>query len=142
MCRPYSFLISKDGGVQPVPIAPDAAVAPGLPRSIRNLYTLLHNEVVCAVAISNPVRHIYTGGKVMYIHVHCILIDEHACVHVCTRCTMSCTCTCICTCILYMPVLCMSLCVLMVLESIILSGYIYIQCIHVYIHVGYIFLRA
>lgn len=62
--RPYSFLVSKDG-VQPVPIAPDAAIAPGLPRSIRNLYTLLHNEVVCAVAISNPVRHIYTGGKVM-----------------------------------------------------------------------------
>ena len=67
--RPYSFLISKEGGVQPVPIAPDAAVAPGLPRSIRNLYTLLHNEVVCAVAISNPVRHIYTGGKVcMYMY--------------------------------------------------------------------------
>ena len=36
----------------------------GLPRNIRNLFTLLHNEVVCAVAISNPVRHIYTGGKV------------------------------------------------------------------------------
>ena len=64
LLRPYSFLISKEGTVQPVPIAPDAAVAPGLPRSIRNLYTLLHNEVVCAVAISNPVRHIYTGGKV------------------------------------------------------------------------------
>ena len=62
--RPYSFLITKEGGVQPVPIAADAAVAPGLPRSIRTLYTLLHNEVVCAVAISNPVRHIYTGGKV------------------------------------------------------------------------------
>ncbi|CAI8023885.1 Transducin-like enhancer protein 4 [Geodia barretti] len=61
--QPYSFLITKEGGVQPVPIAADAAVAPGLPRSIRTLYTLLHNEVVCAVAISNPVRHIYTGGK-------------------------------------------------------------------------------
>ena len=36
----------------------------GLPRNIRNLYTLLHNDVLCAVAISNPVRHIYTGGKV------------------------------------------------------------------------------
>ena len=47
-----------------MPIAADAAVAPGLPRSIRTLYTLLHNELVCAVAISNPVRHIYTGGKV------------------------------------------------------------------------------
>ena len=62
--RPYSFLITKEGGIQPVPIAADAAVDPGLPRSIRTLYTLLHNEVVCAVAISYPVRHIYTGGKV------------------------------------------------------------------------------
>ena len=63
--RSYSFVIGKDGSMQAVSISPDATVGPGLPRSIRNLYTLLHNEVVCAVAISNPVRHIYTGGKVI-----------------------------------------------------------------------------
>lgn len=60
----YSLRVGPDGVSQPVDFPPDAATAAGLPRSIRSIYTLLHNEVVCAVAISNPVRHIYTGGKV------------------------------------------------------------------------------
>ena len=45
-------------------IFPDTTVGPGLPLGIHNLDTLPHNEIVCAVAISNPVRHIYTGGMV------------------------------------------------------------------------------
>ena len=60
----YSIRIGPDGQSQPVEFPPDASTAPGLPRSIRSICSLLHNEVVCAVAISNPVRHIYTGGKV------------------------------------------------------------------------------
>ena len=60
----YSVRIGADGQVQPVNFPIDAVSAPGLPRNIRNMCTLLHNEVVCAVAISNPVRHVYTGGKV------------------------------------------------------------------------------
>ena len=56
--------IDSEGHVQPVEIPADAATAPGLPRNIRSICSLLHNEVVCAVAISNPVRHIFTGGKV------------------------------------------------------------------------------
>lgn len=56
--------IGSDGHVQPVDFPADAVTASGLPRSVRSVCTLLHNEVVCAVAISNPVQHIYTGGKV------------------------------------------------------------------------------
>ena len=62
----YSVRIGSDGQVQPVEFPTDAVTASGLPRGIRSICTLLHNEVVCAVAISNPVRHIYTGGKVLY----------------------------------------------------------------------------
>ena len=63
--RPYSVHIGSDGQVQPVNFPVDAISAPDLPRSIRNYCTLSHNEVVCAVAISDPVKHIYTGGKVV-----------------------------------------------------------------------------
>ena len=59
----YSVRVGADGQVQPVNFPVDAIAAPGLPKNIRSVCTLLHNEVVCAVAISNPVRHIYTGGK-------------------------------------------------------------------------------
>lgn len=61
--HPYSFRIGPDGQIQPVQMTQDALAIPGLPRNIRSLYSLQHNEVVCAVSISNPVRHIYTGGK-------------------------------------------------------------------------------
>ena len=64
--RSYSVHIGTDGQVQPVNFPRDAISAPDIPRSIGNVCTLSHNEVVCAVAISNPVRHIYTGGKVSY----------------------------------------------------------------------------
>jgi groucho len=59
----YSFHVSSDGSVQPAPFPPDALTAPGVPRQVKLLSSLLHGEVVCAVTISNPTRHVYTGGK-------------------------------------------------------------------------------
>ena len=50
--------------MQPVPFPPDALAGPGIPRHARQINTLNHGEVVCAVTISNPCRHVYTGGKV------------------------------------------------------------------------------
>ncbi|NXG60570.1 TLE2 protein, partial [Hemiprocne comata] len=59
----YSFHISADGQMQPVPFPPDALIGSGIPRHARQLHTLTHGEVVCAVTISNSTRHVYTGGK-------------------------------------------------------------------------------
>lgn len=61
--RAYSFHVAADGQMQPVPFPPDALVGPGIPRHARQINTLNHGEVVCAVTISNPTRHVYTGGK-------------------------------------------------------------------------------
>jgi len=60
----YSFHVSADGQMQPVPFPPDALIGPGIPRHARQMSTLGHGEVVCAVTISQPCRHVYTGGKV------------------------------------------------------------------------------
>lgn len=49
--------------MQPVPFPPDSLIGPGIPRHARQINTLGHGEVVCAVTISNPTRHVYTGGK-------------------------------------------------------------------------------
>ncbi|TWW75750.1 Transducin-like enhancer protein 3-B [Takifugu flavidus] len=59
----YSFHVSADGQMQPVPFPPDALIGPRIPRHARQINTLSHGEVVCAVTISNPTRHVYTGGK-------------------------------------------------------------------------------
>ncbi|XP_069891916.1 transducin-like enhancer protein 1 isoform X9 [Dipodomys merriami] len=59
----YSFHVSAEGQMQPVPFPPDALIGPGIPRHARQINTLNHGEVVCAVTISNPTRHVYTGGK-------------------------------------------------------------------------------
>ncbi|XP_040177811.1 transducin-like enhancer protein 1 isoform X5 [Rana temporaria] len=59
----YSFHVSADGQMQPVPFPPDALIGSGIPRHARQLHTLNHGEVVCAVTISNSTRHVYTGGK-------------------------------------------------------------------------------
>lgn len=61
--RAYSFHVSADGKMQPVPFPPDALVGPGIPRHARQINTLTHGEVVCAVTISNPTKFVYTGGK-------------------------------------------------------------------------------
>uniref|UniRef100_A0A0C9RFM7 Gro_2 protein n=1 Tax=Fopius arisanus TaxID=64838 RepID=A0A0C9RFM7_9HYME len=59
----YSFHMNGEGQLQPVPFPTDALVAPGIPRHARQMNTLTHGEVVCAVTISNPTKYVYTGGK-------------------------------------------------------------------------------
>uniref|UniRef100_H2YVU1 Groucho/TLE N-terminal Q-rich domain-containing protein n=1 Tax=Ciona savignyi TaxID=51511 RepID=H2YVU1_CIOSA len=61
--RGVSFHVSGEGQPQPVQFPADALVGPGIPRGARPLMSLLHGEVVCAVTVSNPTRHVYTGGK-------------------------------------------------------------------------------
>lgn len=61
--RTYSFHVSADGSVQPAAFPPDALSSPGVPRQVKLINSLAHGEVVCAVTISNPTRHVYTGGK-------------------------------------------------------------------------------
>ncbi|XP_047489150.1 protein groucho-like [Penaeus chinensis] len=59
----YSFHVSGEGQLAPVPFPSDALLAPGIPRHARQINTLHHGEVVCAVTISNPTKYVYTGGK-------------------------------------------------------------------------------
>lgn len=61
--RAYSFHMNGEGILQPVPFPPDALTGPGIPRQARQINTLTHGEVVCAVTISNPTKYVYTGGK-------------------------------------------------------------------------------
>ncbi|XP_023310026.1 protein groucho isoform X2 [Anoplophora glabripennis] len=59
----YSFHMNGEGQLQPVPFPTDALIGPGIPRHARQINTLSHGEVVCAVTISNPTKYVYTGGK-------------------------------------------------------------------------------
>ncbi|XP_025162370.1 protein groucho isoform X8 [Harpegnathos saltator] len=59
----YSFHMNGEGQLQPVPFPTDALIGPGIPRHARQINTLTHGEVVCAVTISNPTKYVYTGGK-------------------------------------------------------------------------------
>lgn len=59
----YSFYVSGDGQMQAVPFPPDALIGSNIPRHARQINQLNHGEVVCAVTISHPTRHVYTGGK-------------------------------------------------------------------------------
>ncbi|XP_011188262.1 protein groucho isoform X2 [Zeugodacus cucurbitae] len=59
----YSFHMNGEGSLQPVPFPSDALVGVGIPRHARQINTLSHGEVVCAVTISNPTKYVYTGGK-------------------------------------------------------------------------------
>ncbi|XP_066944748.1 transducin-like enhancer protein 3 isoform X3 [Macrobrachium rosenbergii] len=61
--RAYSFHVNGEGQLAPVPFPSDALLAPGIPRHARQINTLHHGEVVCAVTISNPTKYVYTGGK-------------------------------------------------------------------------------
>ena len=62
--RGYSLHISAEGEPpQTVQFPPDALKGPGIPRTARSILSLEHGEVVCAVTISNPTRHVYTGGR-------------------------------------------------------------------------------
>lgn len=59
----YSLHSIGDGPPQPVHMPQDVLSGPGIPHAARPFNTLNHGEVVCAVTISNPTRHVYTGGK-------------------------------------------------------------------------------
>lgn len=59
----YAFQVGPDGTTLPAQTPPDALLVPGIPRRAAQLETLPHGEVVCAVTISNPTKHVYTGGK-------------------------------------------------------------------------------
>ncbi|XP_076749093.1 protein groucho isoform X1 [Xylocopa sonorina] len=59
----YSFHVTSEGQMQPVPFPHDALIGQGIPRHARQINTLTHGEVVCAVTISNPTKYVYTGGK-------------------------------------------------------------------------------
>lgn len=49
--------------MQPANFPLDALMGSGIPRHARQINTLSHGEVVCAVTISNPTKYVYTGGK-------------------------------------------------------------------------------
>lgn len=59
----YSVHSTGDGPPTAVHMPQDALTGPGIPHQARAFNTLMHGEVVCAVTISNPTRHVYTGGK-------------------------------------------------------------------------------
>lgn len=60
----YAFHVIDEGrSPQPVQFPADALTSPGIPTGLRQAMILNHGEVVCAVTVSNPTRHIYTGGK-------------------------------------------------------------------------------
>ncbi|KAI0982059.1 hypothetical protein GJ496_002121 [Pomphorhynchus laevis] len=62
--RPYTFHITPEIGMQPVPYPmPDSPPSPSIPRLARPIHTLTHGDVVCAVTISYSQRHVFTGGK-------------------------------------------------------------------------------
>eukprot|EP00123_Amoebidium_parasiticum_P018344 comp24176_c0_seq1/m.44205 comp24176_c0_seq1/g.44205 ORF comp24176_c0_seq1/g.44205 comp24176_c0_seq1/m.44205 type:complete len:655 (-) comp24176_c0_seq1:337-2301(-) len=48
---------------QPFVFPPETQAGPDLPKQIRPMTTLAHNEVVCAVALSHNVKLAFTGGK-------------------------------------------------------------------------------
>ncbi|CAK8676937.1 unnamed protein product [Clavelina lepadiformis] len=59
-----SYHVSAEGQPpQTVQFPADALIGPGIPRAARPILSLLHGEVVCAVTVSNPTQHVYTGGK-------------------------------------------------------------------------------
>jgi len=59
----YSFHVGAGSELQPVSFPPDALSSPGIPRMARQINSLAHGEVVCAVTMSNPTKYVYTGGK-------------------------------------------------------------------------------
>ncbi|KAK2102352.1 Transducin-like enhancer protein 1 [Saguinus oedipus] len=59
--RPASTASSRS--VAACPFYPDAFIRPEIPRHARQINTLNHRDVVCAVTISNHMRQVYKGGK-------------------------------------------------------------------------------
>jgi type II secretory pathway pseudopilin PulG len=64
MNQAYSFFTTTDSQgnpiTTPVNMTPEALTGSNIPTSARELATLMHGEVVCAVTISEPSKRIYT----------------------------------------------------------------------------------
>lgn len=63
LSEPYSIQLDPEGQPKFIPCSPRALADPAVPKKAREVFSLDHGEVVCAVALSNPTRNIYTGGK-------------------------------------------------------------------------------
>lgn len=61
--EPYSIQLDHEGKPVFIPCSPKALADSAVPKKAREVFSLDHGEVVCAVALSNPTRNIYTGGK-------------------------------------------------------------------------------
>ena len=67
MNQAYSYFTTADSQgnpvTTPVNMTPEALTGPNIPTSARELATLMHGEVVCAVTISEPSKRIYTVNE-------------------------------------------------------------------------------
>lgn len=63
LSEPYTIHLDPDGRPKYIPCSPGALADPAVPKKAREVFSLDHGEVVCAVALSNPTRNVYTGGK-------------------------------------------------------------------------------
>ena len=61
--RGYSLHITEGQPPQPVQFSPASMAGPGILKAAKPIFAFEHGEVVCALAISNPTKHVYTGGK-------------------------------------------------------------------------------
>lgn len=63
--EPSSIQVDHEGRTRCIPCSPRALADPEIPKRAREIFTLDHGEVVCAVALSQPgFKNIYyTGGK-------------------------------------------------------------------------------
>ncbi|ESN94821.1 hypothetical protein HELRODRAFT_87650, partial [Helobdella robusta] len=59
----YAFQVVGPKTLQPIWFHPDMLGGPGIPQEIKPLGILPQGEVVCAIALSNPVQNVFTGGK-------------------------------------------------------------------------------
>ena len=65
--RAYSFHVNGEGEKRAVPFPPDALMGLGIPQQGRQINSLPHGDVVCAVTMSNPTKYVYTGGKALVV---------------------------------------------------------------------------
>lgn len=63
LTEPYTIQLDPNGRPICIPCSPRALADPAVPKKAREVFSLDHGEVVCAVALSNPTRNVYTGGK-------------------------------------------------------------------------------
>lgn len=61
--EPYTMYRDSEGRYKSIPATSRALNEHNIPKFARERTTLLHGEVVCAVALSNPTRNVYTGGR-------------------------------------------------------------------------------